>query len=195
MRGFQRQRIGSDWNCILSDNAGTTSSILATALSMLRWAIRGKITLTTAGFPSCKIPSTSQSKSIRDIAHGFHLAFGAEHRFENYQLFAGEEASYKTYTPNIYGVGTDSLFEETTGAFIGFDTISAARRCQVFLKEVSPTGFSLMIPAVIGGYVDAELDVTDKWLIGGAVRLEKITAISGLRTITNSLPLPCDLQF
>ena len=87
------------------------------------------------------------SKEISGVAKGFNLAFGAEYRFEKYSIFAGEEASYKNYDPN-----------KASGAqgFPGYqpgDEVSTNR-------------------SAIGGYIDAEIDLTDKFLVSGAVRLE-----------------------
>jgi len=87
------------------------------------------------------------TKEIAGIASGFNLAFGAEYRFENYQLYAGEEASWKSYNE-----------DKAPGAqgFPGYqpgDEKDATRN-------------------VVGAYVDAELDVTEKWLVGGAFRAE-----------------------
>ena len=89
----------------------------------------------------------SFSKEIAGIASGFNLALGAEYRFENYQLYAGEEASWKSYNE-----------DKAPGAqgFPGYqpgDEKDATRN-------------------VIGAYVDAEMDITEKWLLGGAVRAE-----------------------
>ena len=39
---------------------------------------------------------------------GVNLAFGMEHRVENYQIFAGEEGSWKTYGPVFFGIDTES---------------------------------------------------------------------------------------
>jgi len=87
------------------------------------------------------------SKEIQGVAKGFNLAFGAEYRHENYSIFAGEEASYKNYDP-----------DKASGAqgFPGYqpsDEVDANR-------------------SAIGGYVDAEIDITNKFLVSGAVRLE-----------------------
>lgn len=81
------------------------------------------------------------------LLQGFHLAIGAEHRSENYQLYAGEEASYKNYDEN-----------KPSGAqgFPGYqpsDAIKAKRN-------------------MIGGYVEGEFDITNKWLVSTAARFE-----------------------
>jgi iron complex outermembrane receptor protein len=83
------------------------------------------------------------------IQPGFNLALGAEFRYENYKIFAGEEASYTNYDPNG---------DKATGAqgFPGYqpaDVVNANR-------------------TVFGAYADAEYDVTKEWLVNGAVRFE-----------------------
>ncbi|MEO5674177.1 MAG: TonB-dependent receptor, partial [Chitinophagales bacterium] len=88
-------------------------------------------------------------KAIEGIAQGFNVAAGAEFRFEQYNLFAGEEASYTNY---------DTSGEKATGSqgFPGYqpgDEVTASRN-------------------TMGIYGDVELDVTKSWLIEGAVRLE-----------------------
>ncbi len=112
------------------------------------------------------------SKEISGIASGFNLAFGAEYRFENYRLYAGEDASWKTVRQIVDRVNVDSTFD-ATGIFTGLDT-------SFVLKAPGSQGFPGYQPGdeadatrnVVGAYVDAEIDVTDKWLIGGAVRVE-----------------------
>jgi iron complex outermembrane recepter protein len=88
------------------------------------------------------------SKAFDDVLSGFNLAFGAEYRFENYRLFAGEPASWQNYDP-----------AKASGAqgFPGYqpaDETDATRSCA-------------------GLYGDVELDITEKFLVGGAVRLER----------------------
>ena len=89
------------------------------------------------------------NKSIPEVAAGLNVALGAEFRYENYKLYAGDEASYTNYDPD---------FIKATGAqgFPGFrptDEVDANR-------------------SNIAGFVDAELDVTNKWLVSAAIRAE-----------------------
>lgn len=87
------------------------------------------------------------SKPFNDVAAGFNLAFGAEYRYEQYKIYAGEEGSYKNYNP-----------DKATGSqgFPGFqpsDVIDATRN-------------------VFGAYIDAEIDITKQFLADGAIRIE-----------------------
>jgi iron complex outermembrane recepter protein len=108
------------------------------------------------------------NKRFKDIASGFNLAFGAEHRFENYTLYAGEEASWKTVNTIIDRV--DSLFNDSD-MFTGLDTVYKAGGAQGF-PGYQPSDEADANRNVVGAYIDAELDVTNKWLVGGALRVE-----------------------
>lgn len=88
------------------------------------------------------------SKEIPHIASGFNIAFGGEMRYEQYKLFAGEEASYKNYSDGSKATGSQG--------FPGYqpsDEVNANR-------------------TALGAYADAELDISKKLLIGGAIRAE-----------------------
>ena len=89
------------------------------------------------------------NKDYKSVAAGFNLGIGAEFRYERYAIYAGEEASWKQYT-NSTGQAAGSQ------GFPGFrpsDVIKANRNN-------------------VGGYIDAELNVTKAWLLDGAIRLE-----------------------
>ncbi|WP_100431489.1 TonB-dependent receptor [Flavobacterium sp. 1] len=108
------------------------------------------------------------SKNYGDILSGLNVAFGTEFRVEQFEIFAGEEGSYATYDTN----GKPITDPTTQSAPI--DPISGEARpggSQGFpgyspLNEVNKnrTNFSL--------YSDAELDVTEAFMVSGAVRFE-----------------------
>jgi len=79
----------------------------------------------------------------------FNLAFGTEYRKDNYKIASGEEASYKNYDPNSGKVGGAQVFP----GFQPSNAVSETRN-------------------VIGGYVDVETDINDKFLVNGAGRYE-----------------------
>ncbi|CAN5774568.1 TonB-dependent receptor [soil metagenome] len=114
------------------------------------------------------------SKSFPSVAQGLNIGVGAEYRHEKYRIDLGEEASWKGYA---------NAFDQAPGAqgFPGFsptDTIHAKRH-----------SFS--------AYVDAELNVTKKWLIDAAIRAENYSDFGSIATfkfatrfkITNNLNL------
>jgi iron complex outermembrane receptor protein len=89
------------------------------------------------------------SKRFDKVLSGFNLGFGAEYRYERYKISAGEEASYKNYdATGVKAAGSQG--------FPGFQPGDAANSNR----------------SVFGGFVDFELDATDKWLINFANRLE-----------------------
>ena len=107
------------------------------------------------------------SKFFEDIASGLNLAYGLEYRTENFEIFAGEEASYAQYdsngvavtNPAIQTPATDPNGEQLPGGAQGFPGYSPA-------NEVDRSRTN------IGVYVDGELNATDAWLIGAALRFE-----------------------
>ena len=103
-----------------------------------------------------------------DVLKGLNVAFGAEYRHENYQINAGEPDSYNQYDING-GVVTG-----TTAANVRVtDFFGAARPggSQVF-PGFRPANAIDKDRNSVALYTDLELDVTDKWLVNGAVRFE-----------------------
>lgn len=90
------------------------------------------------------------SKFMKDKLAGLNIAYGAEYRIENYQIFAGEEKSYKSYIKGVPG---------GSQGFPGFqpsDEVKATR-----------SNFGL--------YFDTEADFTKKFMVGAALRYENYT--------------------
>jgi iron complex outermembrane receptor protein len=93
------------------------------------------------------LQNTTNLDFNKTIAKGVNLAFGAEFRLENYKLYAGEEASYKLYNPNL------------------------ARGAQGF-PGYSPADAVKANRSNIAAYGEAEFDITKAWLVDAAVRFE-----------------------
>ncbi|WP_294963781.1 TonB-dependent receptor [uncultured Flavobacterium sp.] len=105
-----------------------------------------------------------------DVLAGLNVAFGGEFRYENYQIKAGEEASYGLYDVNgnlVSGILPSNsplivtdFFGNKRGAgaqgFSGFQPSDA--------KEKNRTSGA--------AYIDLELNATEKWLVNGAARYE-----------------------
>ncbi len=83
----------------------------------------------------------------RDFRQSVNVAFGTEFRVENYQIFAGEEASYKNYNPARAG---------GSQGFPGFQ----------------PGDVTNQTRTNVGVYADIETDITNSFMIGTAVRFE-----------------------
>ncbi|TVZ59620.1 iron complex outermembrane receptor protein [Flavobacteriaceae bacterium MAR_2010_105] len=107
------------------------------------------------------------NKYLEDVASGMSIAFGMEYRTENFGIFAGEVASYALYdengvpltNPDIQTVATDSNGDDLPGGSQGFPGYSPDNEV-----DRSRTNYGL--------YVDTELNITDDFLLSGAVRFE-----------------------
>jgi iron complex outermembrane receptor protein len=93
------------------------------------------------------------SRNFKSVAQGLNLAFGSEYRTEWYSLFAGEPASYTNYAPGTGIAGGAQGFP----GFQPRNEVKAATRDNV------------------GVYADAELNITQAWLLEGAARYEHYT--------------------
>ncbi|QJD94729.1 TonB-dependent receptor [Mucilaginibacter robiniae] len=118
------------------------------------------------------------SRYYNHILSGLNLAFGAEHRYENYQIIAGEPASYTNYG-NALNVGTDA-----TGKAIlvpnpqgNVSTLFAANGSALAGGAQGFPGFSPdnavnASRTSVAAYGDAEINFTKQFLIDGALRFE-----------------------
>jgi iron complex outermembrane receptor protein len=95
------------------------------------------------------LQSTTNFNASKEVSKKFNIGLGAEFRYENYKLFAGEEASYTNYDPT----GTKATGAQGFPGYQPGDEVNAQRH-------------------VWGAYADAEVDVTPEWLINLAVRAE-----------------------
>jgi len=99
---------------------------------------------------------------------GINVAFGAEYRFENYKVIPGTELSYGNYDVNGNLVTPVTPSEMLTTDFLGRNRPSGAQCFAGFL----PSNDVDANRSNIGGYVDVELDVTDDFYVGAAIRTE-----------------------
>lgn len=87
------------------------------------------------------------NKHLSDVLAGLNIGAGAEYRYERYKIASGEPDSYSNYNPN-FATGSQGFPGYQPG-----DVVSAHR-------------------SVEGVYLDLEADVTKKWLVDFANRLE-----------------------
>jgi iron complex outermembrane receptor protein len=106
------------------------------------------------------------SKFHDDIMSGLNIAFGAEYRLENYEIEAGEQASYAQYTANGQAITLAS--QQASQDFFG---ASRPGGSQVF-PGFSPTNELSRGRSSIAGYFDVEADITDTFLASFATRFE-----------------------
>lgn len=109
------------------------------------------------------------SKSFKSVAQGLNLGFGTEFRYEHYSIYAGEEASYKSYHtaevyyPNVMENRTPAAGSQGFPGFSPSDAIKSHR-----------SNISL--------YADAELNATKEWLLDGAIRFENYSDFGSVAT-------------
>lgn len=101
-----------------------------------------------------------------DLLSGVNLAFGAEHRAENYEITAGELASYAQYDVN--GDPITNPDQETRKDFFGNTRPGGS---QVF-PGFSPANEVSRNRSSVAGYLDVEANITEKFLVGAATRYE-----------------------
>jgi len=111
-------------------------------------------------------------KSFKSVASGLNLGLGAEFRYERYAIYKGEFGSYGVYdsTERVYAnLSSDSLKAPAAGAqgFPGF----------------SPADVKTAHRTNLGIYADAELNITDAWLVDGAVRFEHYSDFGSVATV------------
>ena len=101
-----------------------------------------------------------------DILNGLNIAFGAEYRLENYEIVAGEEASYGQYT----GIGEliTLPIQSPSEDFFGSSRPGGS---QVF-PGFSPANELSRDRNSIAGYFDLEADFSDAFLVSFATRFE-----------------------
>ena len=108
------------------------------------------------------------SRNFKSVLNGLNFAFGGEYRIEKYEIFAGEEGSYATYDTN-----GDPITNPLT-QFAPIDPISGNPRpggSQGF-PGFSPQNEVDEQRTSFAAYADAELDVSDEFLLGTALRYE-----------------------
>jgi iron complex outermembrane receptor protein len=119
------------------------------------------------------------SRKYQSVAQGLNLAFGAEHRYENYQIIAGEEALWRNYgmKKTYVTTGGDTVLIDDPNGDVPtiFDPFSGRVRpggSQVFPGFKTPIN---QFRNSYAGYADAELDVTNNLLLGAAIRHENFS--------------------
>lgn len=133
------------------------------------------------------------SRNFKTVLQGLNIAFGAEMRVENYKIMKGQEESYTFGDAGILTVTKDGLLVGPNGKPLedgasspivdeNGNPLVVERGDQVVVKSLSANcqcfaGFGPKnerdeYRTTLAAYFDAELDVTDAFLVTGAVRIE-----------------------
>ncbi len=159
-----------DWNVDFSNTYGTNSfdfTIKNTANATLGASTAREFE--AGGFSFAQnTTNLDVSKFYEDTFEGFNVAFGAEYRSENYQLIAGEEASWATYDVNGEVVtqttpDSDKVYSYFGSLVPGGSQVFPGYRPE---NEVDQNRNSY------AGYIDLEADLSEAFLLTAAFRYE-----------------------
>ncbi|TNE52289.1 MAG: TonB-dependent receptor [Bacteroidetes bacterium] len=104
----------------------------------------------------------------KTVLHGLNFATGAEFRVENYSIRAGNEDSWASYDINGEVVTPTTPGDELVTDFFGRGRPGGA---QVF-PGFRPSNELNEFRNSVAVYADAELDLTENFLVSGALRFE-----------------------
>ncbi|HYR07660.1 MAG TPA: TonB-dependent receptor, partial [Longimicrobium sp.] len=107
------------------------------------------------------------SRLFDGVGAGLNLAFGAEFRVDRYEIFAGEEGSWRNY--GAQDTLDDGTIIDKPGGSQGFPGFQPS-------NELAETRSNL------GAYADAELDLSDRVTLGAAARYESYSDFGGTLT-------------
>ncbi|MBO9733011.1 MAG: TonB-dependent receptor [Chitinophaga sp.] len=118
------------------------------------------------------------SRFFTGALNGINVAFGAEHRYENYRILPGEASSYTNYG-NALKIGTDAtgkpiLIPDPKGNIptrFAANGSAFAGASQSF-PGFSPDNATNASRTSVAGYGDVEVNFTEKLLVDGALRFE-----------------------
>ncbi len=157
-----------DWNVDLSNSYGKNSFLYVIGNTYNASLQNGSPTTFDAGGFSFaqNTANLDISKFYDDVLNGLNVAFGSEYRSENYEIVAGEEASYAQYTAN----GEVVKLASQQPAVDFFDS-SRPGGSQVF-PGFAPTNALSRGRSSIAGYLDLEADFSEAFLASFATRYE-----------------------
>lgn len=154
------------WNIDFSNTFGQNSftyNIRNTGNTSLRFASPNEFDAGGLRFTQNTINLDFSKKY--DVLEGLNVAFGGEHRFENFKMTAGEEASYTTY--DVFG----NPWNNTTKRPTDFFGQALPGGSQVF-GGFKPENAVNKNRQSLAAYADVELNFTNWLLVDAAARYE-----------------------
>ncbi|ARD44529.1 ligand-gated channel protein [Colwellia sp. PAMC 21821] len=123
----------------------------------------GPIAGYSGGFRYDQLTFNADISGSIDIDHGdnLYVSFGAEYRLENYEIVAGEEASYACGASNS-ATSFPSVIDSNVFAGCGFQAYPGLRPNAA--NEADRNSYAL--------YLDLEKQITEQWNLGAALRFE-----------------------
>lgn len=165
-----------EWKVDFSNTYGRNEFDFSVQNSLNASLVNASPTRFTCGGPIFAQNTTNLDFSRRiDL---FDIAFGAEHRFEKYQLVAGAENSYTDYGRaakiGVDANGNDILIPDPQGpinTLFGPDGTARPGGAQVF-PGFRPENAITATRSAIAAYLDVEANLSRAFLLGAAIRFE-----------------------
>lgn len=154
------------WNIDFSNTFGQNSftyNIRNTGNTSLRFASPNEFDAGGLRFTQNTINLDFSKKY--DVLEGLNVAFGGEHRFENFKMTAGEEASYTIYD------ALGNPWNNTTSRPTDFFGLALPGGSQVF-SGFKPENAVNKNRQSLAAYADVELNFTNWLLVDAAARYE-----------------------
>ena len=121
---------------------------------------------------SQNITNLDFSRLFAKALQGINFAFGGQYRVENFQVYAGEEASWRNYgLQTVYNLDTTSGGVVYVNDSATVDILGKAGGAQVF-PGFRPENATNQSRTSFATYADAEFDISKSWMVGTAVRGE-----------------------
>lgn len=169
----------SDWNVDFSNTYGQNAIDFVTSNSLNASLLGQSPTrFEDGGYRFIQNTTNLDFNKKQDVLEGLNTAFGFEHRYEKYEVIAGQENSYRDYGKavkvGVDGSGKNILVPDLNGniqtlfAANGKAYAGGAQAFPGFRPEnaVNATRSSAAV------YADLELNVSKAWLVTGALRFE-----------------------
>ncbi|HEV7621586.1 MAG TPA: TonB-dependent receptor [Flavisolibacter sp.] len=169
----------NDWNVDFSNTFGQNQFQFRVLNSLNASMLDASPTTFNSGGPKFSQNTTNADFSRGyDWLHGVNLAFGAEYRFERFQLIAGDENSWANYG-SARQVGVDANnnpilvpdFFGPVNTRFGPDGTPRPGGAQVF-PGFRPQNAVNATRSSIAGYADVEANFTSAFLVDAALRVE-----------------------
>lgn len=123
------------------------------------------------------------SRYFKNVLYGLNVAYGAQYRVENYKLNAGELNSYvKADQRQILNVDTTSGGIQYLDA-AGITALNSISPGSQVYQGVNPTNAANVTRSVVAGYLDLEANITKKWLLSAAGRVENFSDFGTVSTV------------
>ena len=161
--GFKGEK--NDWNLDFSHTIGINSlDYTVNNSNNASLGITSPRTIYSGGFSYKQNTSNLDVSRAYDWLHGVNIAFGAELRVENYNIIAGEEASY---------IDGENTYIDSNG-----DEQQSIAGVQVF-PGIQPESELSRFRTNSSGYIDVEINTSKETLIKAAARYESYNDFGG----------------